>query len=114
MSVSIKNFAESINGNIITEIENSDSIMIEGAYVSDLLSDVMGNAKENQVWITIMKHLNVIAVAALANMPCVCFSNSVTPDETVIQKAQAEGICLLNSPLTTFEIAGSLYNLLHS
>ena len=37
-----------------------------------------------------MKHLNVIAVAALANMSCVCFANNVGPDQAVIDKANEE------------------------
>lgn len=113
MAVSLKEFTETIQGQVVAQVENMDQIFIEGGYVSDLLSDVMGNAKDNQVWITIMKHLNVIAVAALANMPCVCFSNGVTPDQPVIQKANNENICLISSPLSTFEIAGKLYQLLN-
>lgn len=114
MSVKLSDFINAIQGEVITSNENLNTIELNGAYVSDLLSDVMGNAKENQVWITIMKHLNVVAVAALANMPCVCFANSVLPDQTVIQKANDENICLIKCPLSTFEIAGKLYLLLNS
>jgi len=113
MTVNAKQLVEAVMGEVLTPTENMDSIIIEGGYVSDLLSDVMGNARENQVWITIMKHLNVIAVAALANMPCVCFANNVSPDETVLKKAQDENICLIRSSLSTFEIAGRLYQLIH-
>ncbi len=114
MSVLIKDFVNAIEGEVITLNEEISVLSVNGGYVSDLLSDVMGNARENQVWITIMKHLNVIAVAALANMPCVCFANNVHPDENVIQKAKDEHICLIKSKLSTFEIAGKLYQLLYS
>ncbi len=36
---------------------------ISGGYVSDLLSDVMGNAREGEVWITLQVHQNVMAIA---------------------------------------------------
>jgi hypothetical protein len=114
MAVRLDNFVESVQGKVLNGNPEFEEISLTGAYVSDLLSDVMGNAKENQVWITIMKHLNVVAVAALANMPCVCFANSVMPDEAVIKKAIDEGICLISSPLSTFEIAGKLYLLLNA
>ena len=38
---------------------------VTGGYVSDLLSDVMGNAAEGDVWITLQTHQNVLAIAAL-------------------------------------------------
>lgn len=113
MAILIKELIDSIEGEVLTLQEEISTISVNGGYVSDLLSDVMGNARENQVWITIMKHLNVIAVAALANMPCVCFANGVQADETVIQKANDEHICLIKSKLSTFEIAGKLYQLLN-
>jgi len=112
MTVNAKQLVEAVTGEVLTNHQDLVSITIEGGYVSDLLSDVMGNARENQVWITIMKHLNVIAVAALANMSCVCFANNVNPDEAVINKANDENICLIKTSLSTFEIAGRLYQLL--
>ncbi len=39
-----------------------------GAYVSDLLSDVMGNSKKGDVWITLQIHLNIVAVAGHAGL----------------------------------------------
>mgnify|MGYP003752410509 CR=1 FL=1 len=113
MSVNINELIRRIDGEVLTKADQLEQIKISDGYVSDLLSDVMGNAKEHQVWITIMKHLNVIAVAALANMSCVCFANNVSPDQAVIDKANEEGICLIKSPFSTFEIAGNLYQLLH-
>ena len=39
--------------------------IIDGAYVSDLLSDVMGNADQGNIWITLQVHKNITAVALL-------------------------------------------------
>ena len=33
---------------------------IKGGYTSDLLSDVMGNAQEGNIWITLQTHKNII------------------------------------------------------
>ncbi len=110
----LKEFLPLIDGKILTGHTGFDKIEITSGYVSDLLSDVMGNAKEGQLWITIMRHLNIIAVASLVGLPAVVFPKNILPDHTVIAKANEENICLINSSLSTFEIAGILYRFLHS
>lgn len=114
MEILLNSFIKQINGKILTNQENLTDIKISGAYVSDLLSDVMGNAKEQQIWITIMRHLNVVAVASLAGMRAICFSCNVIPDEQVIKKANDEGICLITTEKSTYEASGILFNLLNN
>jgi|SRR5690554_1951796 len=113
MGIPLKRFIESIDGEVLTPGIKIDGILIEDGYVSDLLSDVMGNAKENQVWITIMRHLNSVAVASLVNIPCIVFAKGIKPDKDVISKAETENICLITTTLPSFEVAGRLYTLLH-
>jgi hypothetical protein len=108
----VQEFINEIEGSVLTCINELDNINIDGGYVSDLLSDVMGNARNNDAWITIMRHLNVVAVASLAGISVIVFSKNIEPDEAVIRKAEIEEICLVKSPMTTFEIAGKLYRLL--
>ncbi|HBG15268.1 MAG TPA: serine kinase [Firmicutes bacterium] len=83
-----------------------------GVYISDLLSDVMGHAKEGEVWITIQTHTNVVAVALLLNLAAVVFTAGTYPDSLTIEKGKEEGIVLLSTKLTTFEAAGRLYQTL--
>ena len=89
-----------------------DEIAISGGYVCDMLSDVMGSAREGQAWITIMKHLNTVAVASLTGIPAIIFAKGNSPDATVVEKASQEDICLVSSPLDTFSLAGILYGML--
>ena len=49
--------------------EGRDENVTDG-YTSDLLSDVMGNCPEGSLWITIQRHMNVIAVAQLTGSRC--------------------------------------------
>ncbi|HHW41856.1 MAG TPA: serine kinase [Syntrophomonadaceae bacterium] len=86
---------------------------ITGAYVSDLLSDVMSNAREGNVWITLQIHPNIVAVASLLNLAAVIVSRGAEPEEATITKAEEEGIVLLTSREPSFEVAGRLYRLLH-
>ncbi|GAB1467804.1 hypothetical protein MASR2M64_04900 [Candidatus Cloacimonadota bacterium] len=109
--IKLTDYMKAIKGvNCTPALELSD-IELEGAYVCDMLSDVMGSAKPNQAWITIMKHLNVIAVASMTGIPVIVFSKGNKPDAAVIDKATEEGIALVTSMLPTYELAGILYQL---
>lgn len=76
-----------------------------GAYVGDLLSWVMGRATSDNVWVTIMSNVNVIAVATLADVSCVVFAEGVMPDEELIELAKSKGVNLLASKLPAYETA---------
>lgn len=109
----LNKFVEMIDAEILTNSNNPEEIDINGGCVSDLLSDVMGSAQEGQLWITIMRHLNTVAVASMIGLPAIIFAKNIKPDEQVVNKANQEGICLLSSQLTTFQIAGKLYQALY-
>ncbi len=82
---------------------------ITGGYVSDLLSDVMGNAVEGEVWITLQTHRNVIAIASLKELACVLLVSSLEPELNSIEHSNEEDIPILGTSMSTFEIAGLLY-----
>ena len=68
---------------------------IDGVYIGDLLSWVMGRAREGDAWITIMSNPNVVAVATLADTACVLLAEGVQPDEGVAELARQKGVNLL-------------------
>ena len=78
---------------------------INGAYVGDLLSWVMGRAQADNVWITIMSNINVIAVASLSDVSCVLLAEDVTLDNDVLATAKEKGINILSTSLAIFEAA---------
>ena len=77
-------------------------------YACDLLSWVMAHGDEGMAWVTVQTHLNVIAVAVLSDMACVVLPEGIRMEEESLSKAQAEGMCVLSSPLTTYEICGRM------
>jgi predicted transcriptional regulator len=91
---------------------NGLSNEISGGYVSDLLSDVMGNAKEGQVWITLQTHQNVVAIASLKDISAIILVKGSFPEEDTIEKSNTENVPVLCTDLDTFSIAGRLYELL--
>lgn len=84
---------------------------VTGGYVSDLLSDVLANGREANVWITIQAHRNVAAVASLKDFAAVILAGNREPQDDLLGVASQEGVCLLSTPMTSYEIAGRLYAL---
>ncbi len=85
---------------------------ITGAYVSDLLSDVMANSKEGNIWITLQTHLNIVAVAGLKNLAGIIIVGGRQLPEETLQKAKAEKITIMTTPMPAFDIAGRMYQAL--
>ena len=85
---------------------------VTGGYTSDLLSDVMGNAREGEVWITLQSHMNVAAIASLKDLPGVVLVKGTKPGSAMLQKATEEGIPVLGTPDSSFTISGKIYEIL--
>ncbi len=84
---------------------------VTGGYASDLLSDVMANAGDGNVWITLQTHSNIVAVAVLRNLSGIILVNGREPEAATLAKAKEEEIAILTTSLPTFEIAGKLYEM---
>ena len=78
---------------------------IHGGYIGDLLSWVMGNAQQDNAWITIMSNVNIAAVASLADVAVIILAEGVALDEAVIATAEAKEINIISSSKPAFEIA---------
>jgi len=84
---------------------------VQSVYVSDLLSDVMANAGEGALWITIQTHTNIVAVCALHDLAGVVVINGKRPNEETVARAEEEKVVVLLSPQSSFDVAGRLYDL---
>ena len=85
--------------------------VVEGAYIGDLLSWVMGRAQSDNVWLTIMSNLNVVAVATLSDVSCILLCEGVSLDESVRSTAEAKGVNVLATAMTAYEAAKKLVEL---
>ena len=81
---------------------------ISGGYTSDLLSDVMANAKDGCILITIQAHNNTVAVASLAGAACIliCSGRSV-PDDMIVS-ARRERIALFRTAENQFQASNRI------
>ena len=78
-------------------------------YAGDLLSLVMSAGQPGMAWITVQTHMNVIAVASNLEMPVVIISEGITMEATSAAKAEEEGVAVLSSDKTSYELAGLLF-----
>jgi predicted transcriptional regulator len=111
MALTVSELANKLGLQIFCGKENIDRI-VKGGYVSDLLSDVMGFAKEGEIWVTLQTHKNVIAIASLKDLSAVILVKGSVLEEDALQKAIEEGIPVLGTDKQTFETVGKIYELI--
>jgi len=104
----IKNIIKLLNLKVYSE---GKDLNIENAYTSDLLSIVLANAKRNSIWITVQKHINIVAVASLKEISAIIITEDYIPEE-VIKKAKEEKIWLLGSTEDSFTASGKIFKIL--
>jgi len=101
--MTVKELCEKCNFVPLTMPEPNRTVC--GGYVGDLLSWVMGRAKKDCVWITIMTNINTVAVASLADVGAVVLSEGVLLEDSIITTAQNKGVNILSTTLPSFETA---------
>ncbi len=92
--------------------EDKLKVEILGGYTGDLLSDVMGNSKEGDIWVTRQVHQNIVAVAGLKEHAGIILVQGCEPAKDTLDKAIKEGIPILVSDLSAFELMGRIYDLI--
>ena len=105
--MTIKELIPLIDAKVITPGADLSKEVLCG-YTCDLLSWVMANGQEGMAWVTVQIHMNVIAVAALAEMACVVLPENIEMPAEILKKAADEGLRVLKSPLTAYTICGRM------
>lgn len=85
---------------------------IDGVYAGDLLSWVMGRAKADNIWITIMSNVNILAVASLADTSCIVLAEGVTVSKEVIDTAVEKNINILSTNMDIYTASVYLSNII--
>lgn len=107
----VKEVAETLGLKVLAEGREQ---RVSSGYVSDLLSDVIANAEEGCLWITVQRHLNIVAVAQLKKLAGIVLSRGSEPEALVLARAEQEGLFILSTPEDSFTIAGKLYALIRA
>jgi len=80
-----------------------------GVYAGDLLSRAMSHVKADNLWITIMSNTNVVAVASLTEAAAVILAEGVELLPDALDAAEENGIIVLSSKHTVFELCAAIY-----
>jgi hypothetical protein len=96
---------------VFTDQKDFAAVHPGSGYAADLLSCVMAGAKSEAVWVTLQAHINIVAVAALAEVCAVIITEGAEPEPDVIQKANSQGITLLGTKASTYQVVGRLWEM---
>ena len=102
--------AGKIQGTVVAGAACAATREVRGGYASDLLSDTMGNGREGDLWVTMQKHVNIVAVAQLKSLAGIVVVNGRQPEEAAVARAEEEHIPIISTQLPAFDVAGILYS----
>lgn len=102
--------SEQIQGTVIACAASAIVREVRGGYASDLLSDTMGNSRQGDLWVTMQKHVNIVAVAQLKGLAGIVVVNGRQPEEAAVARAEEEHIPIIVTELPAFDVAGILYD----
>jgi predicted transcriptional regulator len=105
----VKDLVEKFKLQVAGGQKGLDREVTEG-YCGDLLSEVMGNAPAGCAWMTVQGHQNIVAVAVLREMAAIVITGGQQPDAETIEKADQEGIAVLQYTDSSFRLSGQLFS----
>jgi hypothetical protein len=108
--MTVGQIAERLGGTVMGHVAGQSRDVL-GGYASDLLSDVMGNAQEGDLWITLQKHVNTVAVAELKGLSGIVLVNGRQPEADMLARAAEHGVPIVATGLPAFDVAGIMYGL---
>jgi predicted transcriptional regulator len=98
--------AEKLELKIRTKVFDKD---ISGVYISDMVSDVIANAKAGNVLVTVQIHNNVIAAANLVDICGVIVTQGKVPNDEVIKMAEKAEIPIYTTDMNRWQVATRMY-----
>ena len=101
----LSELTEKLDGTIV--VDKPDAV-INSAYTSDLLSDVMGHCGDESALITIQNHLNTIAVCTLAGIEAIVICHNRPVPDDMKAAAEREEVAIVTTPLSQFAASVAL------
>lgn len=106
----LSELARALDLQVRSAVERLDG-EVRGGYASDLMSDVIANAGQGCVWVTLQTHVNIVAVAAMKELAGIILVNGREPQGETVEKGNEKKIPILVSALPAFELIGRLHRL---
>jgi len=102
----LKGIIDSLSLDVLTDVDDKE---VTGVYISDMLSDVMSNAKAGNLWVTIQTHKNIVAAANLIDISAVIVTQGIEVPAETIELANRYDVVILGTKDSTFALSGKLY-----
>lgn len=82
---------------------------VTGVYISDMVSDVIANARAGNVLVTLQVHNNVIAAANLVDVAAIVLTRGRAPSGEAVSLAEKAEITVFTTGLDSWQVATKLY-----
>jgi hypothetical protein len=104
----LQEIIEKVKLEALTNVEERD---VDGAFISDMLSDVMSSAKPGNLWLTTQTHTNIVSAANLVDTAAVVVTMGKQVPANTVNLANRYHVIILTTPLSNFELAKKLFEI---
>ena len=109
--MNLQDIIDHLNLKTLSQPKDFATVPVKSGYCSDLLSCVMTGASPEGVWVTLMAHSNIVAVAALLDLSAIIITEDAQPDPQTIEQANQKGVTLLSTTADNFATIGKLWEM---
>jgi len=102
----LQELAEKLELKGVTKVFDRD---VSGVYISDMVSDVIANARAGNLLVTVQIHSNVIAAANLVDISGIVVTQGKMPTDDVVKMAEKAEITIFATGLNRWQVATRLY-----
>jgi len=102
----LKEIADKLGLESLTPVPDHE---VEGVYISDMISDVIANAKAGNLLVTVQVHANAIAAANLVDLCAIIVAQGKRPADDVLKMAAKARIAVFSTALNRWQVATKLY-----
>lgn len=104
----IKEIVEAVKGRIAYGLENEE-VVVEAAFASDLMSDVLTVVKDNLLLISGLCGVQTIRTAIMSDIVCVLLVRDKKASEEMIAVARENNVTIIECPYSMFKVSGILF-----
>ena len=106
--MTIREIAACLDAKVFAEEDQLDDDL-QGAFGSDMMSDVLAFAENRDVLITGLLNPQIVRTAHMQDMRCIVIVRGKTATPEIRNLAAQNHIALLETALTMYEASGKLY-----
>lgn len=106
--MTIKQVADKLELKPVTAMFDKE---VTGVYMSDMVSDVIANARAGNLLVTVQIHNNVIAAANLVDIAAIIVTQGKQPAADVVKMAEKAEIAILSTPMNGWQVATKLFEI---